>query len=210
MEQGKLDKLRRKIIGDAEAEAGKIIEEGEGEAKSILEEARAQASKIKEEFQAKAKDEAAEYVRRQVSLRELEARKAILSKKGKIIDEVFAKALDSLREQDRQSGYSITSKLLLSAVETGDEEIILDAEDRKALPPDFVDRINEELRRQGKRGEVKLSQENRSINGGFILKRARSETNSTFDTLLAMLRDDIETEISHILFGDQAEGKTEE
>ncbi len=201
MEQGKLDKLKRKIIADAESEASKIIEEGKSEASRILEEAKTEAERIRQEFEARAKEEASEYVRRQVSLRELEARKAVLAEKGKVIDEVFARALESLRQKDRESGYGITWKLLLSAVEAGDEEIILDAEDRKALPPDFLDRLNGELKRQGKRGEVKLCEDSHSIKGGFILKRARSESNSTFDTLLGMVRDEIETEISQVLFG---------
>ena len=203
MEQGKLEKLKRKIIADAESEASKIIEEAKSEASRILDEAKAEASRIKEEFETKAREEAAEHVRRQISLRELEARKAILGEKGKALDEVFEKALEELRRKDRESGYGITWRLLLEAVETGDEEIIIDAEDRKALPPDYLDRLNEELRRQAKRGELKLSEDSRAIRGGFILKRGRSESNSTFDTLLGMVRDDLETEVSQILFGDR-------
>ncbi len=201
MEQGKLDKLKSKIIADAEDEASKIVEGAKAEAGRILDEARAEASKIRQAFDAKAKEEAAEHVRRRVSLRELEARKAILAEKGRAIDEVFDRALETLRRRDREGGYGITRRLLLLAVETGDEEVIIDAEDRKALPPDYLEKLNEELRQQGKRGELKFSEANRSIKGGFILKRGRSESNSTFDTLLSMVRDDLETEISQILFG---------
>lgn len=202
MERSKLDKLKSKLIADAKAEAAKIIEEGRAEAERILAEAKKQAEKIKFEYQARADQEASEHVRRQVSLRELEARKAILAEKGKMIDEVFQKALTDLRERDRESGFSVTWKLLLDAIKTGDEEIILDAEDRKALPADFIERLNSHLRSLGKKGEVRVSQETHNHGGGFILRRGRTETNSTFATLLAMVRDEIETDVARILFED--------
>jgi V/A-type H+-transporting ATPase subunit E len=69
----------------------------------------------------------------------------------------------------------------------------------------FVEGLNRELVKAGKRGEVKLSSDTRDISGGFILRRGRAETNGSFDTLLAMLRDEIETEIAEILFGGGGE-----
>jgi V/A-type H+-transporting ATPase subunit E len=116
MESGKAEKLRNKIVSDAEGEARKIVEEGEAEARSVKEEAGARIRKISADFAAKARSQAEEYIRRQISLRELEARKAVLAEKGALIDEVFNKALEELRNRDRKGGYSVTHKLLLDAV----------------------------------------------------------------------------------------------
>jgi V/A-type H+-transporting ATPase subunit E len=201
MESGKAEKLRQKIIKDAEAEAGKIIEEGRAEAASIKKKAQEDVREITSDYAGKAEAQAEEYTRRQLSLRELEARKAVLAEKGRLIDEVFDKALAELRERDRKSGYSLTLKLLLETVETGDEEIILSPEDSQGMGKAFVEQANNELRKAGKRGELKMSGETRPIKGGFILRRGRTEANASFDTLLAMLRDDIETEVAAILFG---------
>lgn len=205
MDSGKAEKLRKKIIGDAEAEARKVVEEGEAEASSIKAEAEGRTREIAAEFAEKAASRAEEYIRRQISLRELEARKAILAEKGALIDDVFAKALEELRKRDREGGYALTRKLLLSAVETGDEEIILSREDKQRMDDSFIKGLNTELARAGKRGEITISGETRDIKGGFVLRRGRLETNASFDTLLAMLRDDIETEIADALFG--AEGR---
>lgn len=201
MESGKAEKLRQKIVADAEAEAGKIVDEGRTEAGKIKAEADAEIGRIASEFGRKAKAQAEEYIRRQISLRELEARKAILTEKGNLIDEVFAKALEELRQRDRKGGYALTRELLLGAIEAGDEEIILSADDKSAIGDTFVKDLNKELAKSGKRGEVTISSETRDISGGFILKRGRAETNGSFDTLLGMLRDEIETEIAGILFG---------
>ena len=205
MDKGKAAKLRQKIISDAEAEAQKIVGEGEAQAKGIMDEARAQAEKIAAEAKARAQGDAAEHVRRQVSLRELEAKKAILAEKGRVIEEVFSQVLEKLRAKDREGGYSLTKGLLLKAIESGDEEIIVAPEDRKAIPAGLIEGVNSELKKAGKRDEVKLSDETRDIKGGFILRRGRAETNSSFETLLTMLRDDVETEIANILFGGPSE-----
>ena len=205
MESGKAEKLRQKIVTDAEAEAGRIIEEGRAEVGKIKAEADAEVAGIASEFSRKAKAQAEEYIRRQVSLRELEARKAVLTEKGGLIDEIFAKALEELRARDRKGGYALTRELLLGAIEVGDEEIILSSEDRSAVGGTFAEDLNKELVKAGKRGEVKISSDTRDISGGFILRRGRAETNGSFGTLLAMLRDEIETEIAQILFGGGGE-----
>ncbi len=201
MESGKAGKLRQKILSDAEADAGKIVEEGRNQAGKIKAEADAEVARIASEFGRKARAQAEEYIRRQISLGELEARKAILAEKGNLIDDVFAKALEELRKRDRSGGYALTRKLMLGAIEVGDEEIVLSPEYRSAIGGSFVEDLNKELVKAGKRGEVKISSETRNINGGFILRRGRVDTNGSFDTLLAMLRDEIETEIAEILFG---------
>jgi vacuolar-type H+-ATPase subunit E/Vma4 len=206
MEQGKVTKLKQKIIGDAEAEARRIVEEGTTQAKSILDEARAEADKIASDYRTRAEAEAKEHVRRQVSLRELEARKALLAEKGKVIDQVFDQVLDELSRRDREGGYALTKDLLLKAIEVGDEEIIMSPEDRKAIGRSFLTDLNSELAKAGKRDEVTMSEETRSIRGGFTLRRGRAETNSTFETLLTMLRDDVETEVAGLLFGEKKEG----
>jgi vacuolar-type H+-ATPase subunit E/Vma4 len=138
MEQGKAARLRQKITGDAEAEASKIIEEGTAEAKAILDAAQDEADRITSDFKTKAEAEAKEYVRRQVSLRELEARKAVLTEKGKVIDQVFDQVLDELRRRDRDGGYSLTRDLLLKAIEVGDEEIIVSPEDKGSIDRSFL------------------------------------------------------------------------
>jgi V/A-type H+-transporting ATPase subunit E len=204
---GKAEKLKQKILSDAEAEARKILEEGEAEARLIIDEARAEASKATSGYQARAKADAQEHIRRQTSLRELEARKAVLAEKGRLIEEVYDKVLESLRKKDRAGGYALTRDLLLKDIETGTEEIIVAPEDRKAIEGSFMDGLNAELLKAGKKGETTLSDETRNIRGGFILRRGRAESNSSFDTLLTMLRDDVETRVAGILFGQAGEGE---
>ena len=204
---GKAEKLKQKILSDGEAEARKILQEGEAEASLIRDEAQAEADKATSQYHAKADADAAEHIRRQTSLRELEARKAVLAEKGRLMEEVFDKVLKSLREKDRAGGYGLTRDLLLKEIETGTEEIIVAPDDRKAIDKAFIDSINVEIVKAGKKGEITLSDETKDIRGGFILRRGRVELNSSFDTLLTMLRDDVETKVAAILFGETGQGE---
>ena len=119
---------------------------------------------------------------------------------------VGTKVLENLREKDRAGEYGLTRDLLMKAIETGTEEIIVSPDDRKAIGRSFINSLNADLIKAGKKGEITLSDETRNIRGGFILKRGRAETNSSFDTLLTMLRDDVETRVAGILFGETGAG----
>jgi len=140
-------------------------------------------------------------------LRELEARKAVLAEKGRLMEAVFDKVLESLRKKDRAGGYGLTRDLLLKTIETGTEEIIVSPDDRKAIDKAFIASIKAEIVKAGKKGEITLSDETRNIRGGFILRRGRADSNSSFDTLLTMLKDDVETRVAGILFGETGQGE---
>jgi V/A-type H+-transporting ATPase subunit E len=200
MEQGKVQRLRNRIIKDAEEEARKVIAEGEAEAMKITGEARAQAEEITKRAGGRAADEAKEHIRRQISIRELDARKAVLGEKGKLMDEVFEKAWEELRREDVEGGYALTKSLLLKVIETGNEEIVLSPEDKKRISTSFLAGLNKELKGKGLKGEVKVAEDTRPMKGGFVLRSGRRETNVTFESMLAVMRDEVELEISNALF----------
>jgi V/A-type H+-transporting ATPase subunit E len=200
MEQGKVQRLRDRIIKDAEEEARNIVAEGEAEAERIADEARGRAAEVTERARGRAESEAREHIRRQISIRELDARKAVLGEKGKLMDQAFEKAMESLRRKDVGGGYALTKSLLLKAIETGDEEIVLSPEDKKGINESFLAGLNKELKSKGLKGKVKVADDTRPMKGGFILRSGRKEINATFESMLAMMRDETELEISDALF----------
>jgi V/A-type H+-transporting ATPase subunit E len=200
MEQGKAHRLRERIIKDAEEEAGRIVAEGRAEAESVKADANAEVEETARRAQARAADEAKEYVRRQISIRELEARKAVLAEKGRFMDEAFSKAIEELRRKDVEGGYSLTKTLLLRLIATGDEEIVVSPEDKENLGGAFLSDLNRQLKEKGLKGEVKIAADTQHMKGGFILRSGRKETNVTFESMLDSIRDDAEIEIAGVLF----------
>jgi V/A-type H+-transporting ATPase subunit E len=131
---------------------------------------------------------------------ELEERKGLLQAKQQIIDEVFDKARQELANLPVEDYRQLIYKMLLESSITGDEEIIIDEKDKSRITPDLVEKVNKELKTKGKSGNLKISAKTRPMIGGFILKARDMEINSTFDSLIKLQREELETGIAKILF----------
>ena len=91
--------------------------------------------------------------------------------------------------------------MLFRSVTTGMEEIVLAKKDRELLGATLVNNINQRLVGAGRTGSLKLSAEAGDFNGGFILKSGDVEINQSFDTVLRMQHDELETLAIKVLFG---------
>jgi V/A-type H+/Na+-transporting ATPase subunit E len=195
-----IERIKEKILQDSEARASSMLIEAKKQAEEIIEKANAKAEQKAEEIKKKASAEAAEKLKISNSMLELEMRKDILSTKQQLIEEVFQKALDSLSKMDSNEYEDVLFKLIVSASESGEEEIMLSKQDKSRLPADFSNKLNQALVQAGKKGNMKISDEARDILGGFVLKAEGVEVNYSFEALLRMDRDEIEPEVAAILF----------
>ena len=95
----------------------------------------------------------------------------------------------------------LCSKLILKAVETGDEEVIVDKNETR-IDQKFVKQINRELG-PGFKGNLRLSDEKQDLGGGFVLKRGKIKNNVSFEVLLAQARKELEIELAKELFASR-------
>ena len=126
----------------------------------------------------------------------MEIAKELLAEKRKILDEVFEttqKQIASLPDHEYQQ---IIAKLMVGAVETGDEEIIVDNGERR-INQEFINEVNRQL---GDKGKLKLSDQRQPIGGGFILTRGKIKSNASIPVLLEQIRKELETELAKELF----------
>ena len=65
------------------------------------------------------------------------------------------------------------------------------------LSDDFLEKLNKQT---DKTLNLTFSEEKRNIEGGFILKGKGIENNNSFESLIRMERDNIETKIAELLF----------
>ena len=187
-----------KILGDANAEAEKI--KSEAEEKEAAEQAK-QAAELKEyKKQTKALAQKAGEDRKLHLLAgaRMDAAKEFLTEKRKILEEVFSKAQEKLGKLPDEEYRKIMKKLMLEAVETGDEEVIIGKEEKR-IDQDFIKQVNSELGR-GSKGELRLSSEREDLGGGFILRRGKIKTNVSTEVLLAQARKELEIELAKELF----------
>ena len=195
-----LEKILERIQKDAQSEVDRIKGRASATADEILKKAQAEAEALKAQALEDAKNEAKQRGERIVATASLDLRKAILAEKQNAIDTAFQAAVDILVKMGDAEYRKIIRDMILPNVQTGDEEIILSERDKARLGDDFAQEINHQLAQSGKKGELTISQDTYDIVGGFVLRRGQIELNSSFESLFKSSRDDLESEVSKILF----------
>lgn len=195
-----ITKIKERILSEAQEQKQKIIEEAKAEAQNIKKQYEHKAKEILDGILDKAAKSAEEKKRRILSMAQLENRKVLLQAKQQIIDEVFEKAKIALKKMPDEEYQKLIANMLINSALVGNEEVIISEHDKNRITPDFIEKINSTLQGMGKQAGLKLSETYGQMIGGFILKSQDLEINSTFDSLINMGREELETEIAKILF----------
>jgi len=194
------EKIQQKILEEAHLQAQNNIKQAEDEKAGILEAARQEAENKRKAILEKAQQDAAETKRRILAVAELEVRKQKLQAKQEMVEEAFRMALHRLNTMENSEYELLLIDMIANLAKTGKEEIILSSKDKQRLSPDFVNKVNEKLNEKGITGLVKISDESRNIDGGFILKSGDVEINNSFDAMIRMQRNELEAEVVQALF----------
>lgn len=199
-----IDNLKKRILKDDEDKARETIEEAEAKAKEILSHAKEKSELIIKEAKAKAEKDGSDRRERIIARAQLDARNNMLQAKQETIDNILSLAEKKIENMNSKDYSDFLEKLLMVSIETGEEEVIFSEKDKKRIDPGLVARINEKLVSMGKKGFLKISNETRNINSGFILKKGGVEINSSVDSQIRILRDNIEGEIANLLFENRS------
>ena len=191
------EKIIAHIQADADARAGEITAQAE-----------AKCAEIRESYEKKAKEAYAERIRAGVKenqdrldsmdrLAKMEGRKAILALKQDMVSESFDRAAEMLVKLPEEQYVELLADLAAQASVTGDEAIVLNARDRKAVGAKVVAAANEKLGN----GKLTLSDETGDFKGGLVLRRGNIEANCTAELLVELCRGDMAAELAKVLFG---------
>ena len=198
-----VEKIIDKIIGEAEKEAKKIMNEASNAADKIVEEAKQKAKSAKTALLEKGEKAAQEERRKMLLAAELDFRKEILNGKQSVISQIFDRVSQKFKQLKDNEYKEIIGKMLIAAAQTGDEEIIISSNDKGRINAAFLQKVNAELSKKGKKGNLKLSSDTRDISGGFIYRQGKIEINNSFDALIKSKKDDLEFKIAGILFSSE-------
>jgi len=189
-----------KILADAKAEAEKIkkqAEESQAAEQAKLDEKLNDYKKQTKILAKKAGEDEKAHI---LAAARMDVAKQLLVEKRKILDEVFEQSRQQLENLSDEQYLKLMSKLMLEAVETGDEEVVLDNKEKR-IDQSFIDNINQQPG-SGRKGELKLSEEKAHIGSGFILKRGKIKNNVSIEVLLTQAREELEIELAKELFGN--------
>ena len=187
-----------KILANAKAEAQKIKKQTDASEAAEQAKLNEQLNEYKKQTEVLAKKAGEDEESHIMAAARMDIAKQLLTEKRKILDEVFEQARQQLQNLPEQDYRGLCTKLMLEAVETGDEEVIVDKKDNR-INQDFIDQVNRQLSSKGK-GELKLSEQKQDIGAGFILRRGKIKTNVSLDVLLEQARKELEIDLAKELF----------
>ena len=196
------EKLREKIIAQASEQADQVLNEARLRAEKIIAKAEQDAASRKNTILEKGRAQAEERGRRILTIAELDARKNVLTAKQELIEETFVEALARLQKMGKAKYQELIFPMLIDAVNSGQEEIIISPRDESNFTAEFLAKVNEAITKKGIEGKLIIAEEKREMQGGFILRAGDVEINSSFDSILRMMRDQLEPEIAAILFSE--------
>ena len=182
--------------------------DAKAQADAILAQAEAKCAEIREGYEQQAKQAYAERIRAGVKanqdrldsmerLAKMEGRKAVLALKQDMVAESFDRACDQLVNLPAAEYGTFLAKLAVKASVTHDEEVVLNARDRKALGDKVIEAANKALGG----GKLTLSKETGNFKGGLILRRGSIEANCTAELLVDLCREEMAAELAGVLFG---------
>ena len=195
-----LKNLSSKIIEDASIKAETMLKEAKDNGTLMIESKVKSAKVLQLQMLEKAKIEANTTKQRIISSTKLTVRNEKLVAMQEIIDKVFQGALEVLLVINDKQYLELVKRYLLSMQIAGNEELIIPTKFRETFSAEHLAEINTELKASGKIGEMKLSDQDRTVNSGFIVVKNGIEINNTFENLVNSLRDELEAEIVQELF----------
>ena len=194
------EQVVEKILSDARAEAEKIKEKAQEKLAAEQTKLDEQLTEYKKQTDALAQKAAEDEKSHLLAAARMQIAKEMLAEKRKMLDEVFQQARRQLQNLPDEQYRRFIAGLMLQAIETGDEEVIIDKNENR-IDQELVNQVNRQLVGNN-RGNLRLSERREELGGGFILKRGKIRTNVSFEVLLAQARKEIEIELAKELFAE--------
>ena len=184
------NKLAERIVADAQAEAKATLDESGAAVRAILAESEKAVAQQRAELSAKREGERASILGGYRTRAALDGRKSALAKKRAVIDRAFTSAYQAMLALSSNQRKQICARLLRAETEGG-ETVVPAAEDRAVI---------ESILAAMPERKLTLAKEDASFDGGFLLLANGYEKDCSFASLLQMIRDEEETNVSKLLF----------
>ena len=184
-------KVVERILSDAEREAQAIILEAEEKASKIVAQANLRAENNLKETQDEIADKVRSVKDRRAAQARLECAKIQLAERRRVLDEIYASALNRLVCLDKADALALTEKLLERYAETGDEIVFAETfpfvEEVCTLP--VYDRK-----------KLVISAKRLPILGGMRLVGEKSDRDLSFGALLDADKEKYQSALARKLF----------
>lgn len=190
-----IENITEKILDEANKIAESSLYNANSRSLEIINEAKAQGAAIIAEASNQSNIEAATVIKRKVSAGELQARKMLLNSKQEAIKKSFEAALEKLKSMPEDK-YIKFLEDEIKRIPNYNGEILLNETDKKSIGEKLVKAVNE----KATGNKLVLSSKTIDASGGFVLINGYIEINSTFETILSSVKDELTTVVANALF----------
>ena len=190
------EKLIAHIKADADAQVNAILAQAEQQCAGIRADFDKQAAALYAERLRAGVKETQDKVDSAQRIARMEGRKELLAAKQELVSRSFRMAQERIVALPEDQYVSFLAKLAAQASVTGDEEIVLNARDRKAIGEKLVQAANKRLGN----GRLTLSEDCGDFAGGLILRRGSIEANCTVELLVELSQGELSAKVAEILF----------
>ncbi|HBR32943.1 MAG TPA: hypothetical protein DD733_12775 [Clostridiales bacterium] len=187
-----------KIEEDSRAACNEVMEKAQAEALAIIKKAQDDSLKALTEAVKKAEAEAVLNIELVTSKAEHERKKAVLTAKNGIIDEIVKEALQRLKAMNTEDYFKVIMELVVRYAQNGNGLLRFSKEDLDRIPTDFEAETNKML--AGSNKTISVSRQPVSVDGGFVIVYDDIEQNCSFDSLLNASYDEIRDEVYKEIF----------
>ncbi|MDF2677010.1 MAG: hypothetical protein K0Q97_1324 [Bacillota bacterium] len=190
-----IENITEKILAEANDVAFAILQKADSQSLEIINEAKNKANDLINEEALKSQNDAEVLKQRKVSAAQLQAKKMVLSAKQESINKSFDEALKKLSDIPEE----VYINFILSEIDKSsfvEGELVLNEKDKKNIGEKLVILANEKLNTN----KIKLSDKTIQASGGFVLKNGNIEINSTFETILSSIKDELTFEVANVIF----------
>lgn len=189
-------KIIDKILSDATHDAGEMLSEALKKAEALVAAKQAEADAEYDLSVEEARKAGEEVVRRRLTVADLEVKKLLLFAKKQAVDEAFEESLKKLLALPKEEYTALVESMIASAADDGDV-VVISENDKNVLTKAFFDKISAKI---GKK--LTLSDTFGNFRGGVMLLGKGVDKNLTFESELALLRDEVEPEVAKIMFSN--------
>ena len=193
-----LDQMMQRIEESAKAQASEITAKATAEAAGIAADAKAEREARSAEIAERSAREVSLYRSRVASSLEQQRRTALLSAKQEIIAATLEKSYAAVLALPEDRYFPFLKKGLERYVLPEAGEICFSQQDLSRMPAGFLEEVQAVAAAKG--GSLTLSQEQRDLDGGFVLIYGGIEENCTIRALFDARREALQDQIHGLLF----------
>jgi V/A-type H+-transporting ATPase subunit E len=193
-----LEKMVERILEEARTAAREKIEEANSQAAVILEDGEKETTRLCGAAAEKTKAALAASEERSQSAIDLMRRTEFLKTKQELIRETLDKACETFCSVEGEEYYRVMEDMAGKFVRPEAGVMLLSPGDYEKAPADFAERIEALAKKAG--GSLRLEKAQVSLDKGFILSYGGIEENCSFKALFADKKDELQDQVSGLLF----------